>query len=355
MLSCFLSHIFQPLKGECGVHTLKRGLNFMAIPSVGASSSHVHAEKAVSREGSQSSFKPRLDFVQEPSSRDFSTRHVEVLPTHRDSSHRFEDRPHAGRPTLDSTERPPAPRKPPLEFTHTSSRPAESSAHKTEDLRDRITSKRKREEEDEPSSKRERSDERGSFTSHSSQRHDHREPERRDRSEGFQPRFQEAPRPFERSYEPLPPRPKAPKRDDADLIRNPETIRPDHQITIQSRPEAPYMTYLRTGEKTAECRINIPTYQKIREGDIILFHNRQDGIFCKVTFLHTYHTFKDMIQTEGVTNLLPQLKRLKKPDAELMPQAIRTYEGFPGSQNISRYGSVAIGVKYLCDKPQQRR
>ncbi len=346
MLSCFLSHIFQPLKGECGVHTLKRGLNFMAIPSVGASSSHVHAEKAVSREGSQSSFKPRLDFVQGPSSRDFSTRHVEVLPTHRDSSHRFEDRAQA-------------PRKAPLEFTHTSSRsdarPAESSAHKTEDLRDRITSKRKREEEDESSSKRERSDERGSFTSHSSQRHDHREPERRDRREEYQPRFQEAPRSFERSYPPAQVRPKAPMRDDADLIRNPETIRSDHSITIQSRPEAPYMTYLRTGEKTAECRINIPMYQKIREGDIILFHNRQDGIFCKVTFLHTYRTFKDMIQAEGVTNLLPQLKRLNKSDAELMPQAIRTYEGFPGSQNISRYGSVAIGVKYLCDKPQQRR
>lgn len=142
-------------------------------------------------------------------------------------------------------------------------------------------------------------------------------------------------------------------RDYEALIKHPETIKPDHTITIQSRPEAPYMTYLRTGEKTAECRVNGRMYQNLREGNIILFHNRQEGIFCKIIFLHKYKTFKEMIETEGATNLLPQLKKLKLSEADLMQRAIKTYEGFPGSHNVVQWGSIAIGVKYLCDKPRQ--
>ena len=133
---------------------------------------------------------------------------------------------------------------------------------------------------------------------------------------------------------------------------DPKTIRPDFTFTIQSRPDAPYIDYLRRGEKTAECRVNGHMYQRLKEGQILLFHNRNEGIFCQVTFLHRYASFKEMVENEGVTNLLPQLKKLNLSAEDLVGRAVRIYEGFPGSDNVRRFGSIAIGVKYLCDKPK---
>lgn len=121
-----------------------------------------------------------------------------------------------------------------------------------------------------------------------------------------------------------------------------------HALTIQSRPEAPYIKYIRDGVKTAECRIYLGQFTRYREGDELRLHNRNEGIICQITFLHRYGSFREMVVKEGVHNLLPQLKNRRELEGEaLINAAIRIYEGFPGSDRVRTQGCVAIGVKYL--------
>jgi ASC-1-like (ASCH) protein len=83
-------------------------------------------------------------------------------------------------------------------------------------------------------------------------------------------------------------------------------------------------------------------------GDELRLHNRNEGIICQIVFLHRYNSFREMVDKEGVYNLLPQLKNRRDLEGEaLMSAAIRTYEGFPGSDRVRTQGCVAIGVKYL--------
>ncbi len=133
--------------------------------------------------------------------------------------------------------------------------------------------------------------------------------------------------------------------DGAGRSDSPKTTR--HALTIQSRPEAPYLRYIREGIKTAECRINGPMFHRYRVGDEINLHNRSEGIICRIEFLHPYKSFAEMIEAEGALNLLPQLKGRRLEGDALMQAAIAVYRGFPGSERVHQQGCLAIGVKYL--------
>ncbi len=123
-----------------------------------------------------------------------------------------------------------------------------------------------------------------------------------------------------------------------------------HTFTIQNRPDAPYLTYIKNGEKTAECRVDSLGYKKLQVGDQVHLHNYKQGILCDIVFLNRYKTFEDMVKTEGATNLLPQLKIRKLSPDKLIEAAVNVYKGFPGSQRVTICGCLAIGVKYVSDK-----
>ncbi len=331
----FLSHISHPVKGVYAAYFLTRRIEFMDKLSPVASG---------------------------------RTHQVEDVPRKDDRVHeRVSAVATASTPRLD-----PSLRDPRIADAAVLSVPSrsddKSTVRRTDDLRERLSTKRKADDDevypprgrddvksvsreyDDKRARLERED-RGYDPRSYDRGYAHSDVYRRRDETRYDSRYQ----PAARAPEVKPPAAQATLPRDYDaLIRHPETIKADHTITIQSRPDAPYMKYLRTGEKTAECRVNGRMYQNLREGNIILFHNRQEGIFCKIIFLHTYKTFEEMIKAEGATNLLPQLKLQRLSEADLLRRAINTYEGFPGSHNVRQWGSIAIGVKYLCDKPQQR-
>ncbi len=124
-----------------------------------------------------------------------------------------------------------------------------------------------------------------------------------------------------------------------------------HKFTMINTSSAPYMDYIRSGAKHAEGRINSTGYKYLRPGNIIYFHNHQEGILCKIKFIRKYSTFERMLQKERVTKMLPQLKNRKNQDNDyLLQEGVRIYERFPRSYRVQKFGCIAIGLQYLKDK-----
>lgn len=117
-----------------------------------------------------------------------------------------------------------------------------------------------------------------------------------------------------------------------------------HHMSIINTVERPYLKWLASGEKTAEGRINTPDRRKMQVGEyIFLFNNIKEdqNILGIISFKHEYKTFREMLITEGVSNMLPFLK------SEDLEQAIKVYEGFPGAERVKKLGCVAIGLKII--------
>lgn len=119
-----------------------------------------------------------------------------------------------------------------------------------------------------------------------------------------------------------------------------------HRMSIINTVECPYLKWLTSGEKTAEGRINTFARRKMKVGEhIFLFNEKEDqNILGIISFKHEYKTFKEMVITEGVNNLLPFLK------SEDVEQAVKVYESFPGAKRVKEFGCVAIGIKAISAK-----
>ena len=116
-----------------------------------------------------------------------------------------------------------------------------------------------------------------------------------------------------------------------------------HHMSIINTPERPYLKWLASGEKTAEGRINTSARRKMKVGEHIFLFDKEGNrnILGIISFKHEYKTFKEMLITEGVSNMLPFLK------SEDLVQAIKVYESFPGASRVKKLGCVAIGIKVI--------
>lgn len=112
-----------------------------------------------------------------------------------------------------------------------------------------------------------------------------------------------------------------------------------------------YLKYIMEGIKLYEGRVHLSTCQRMRVGDRLdLKDNRAGwGIQCEITSKDVYSSFADMLREKGVLNLLPQLSEKSKylNEEDLISEGIKIYNSFPGSQNVNRFGAVAIGVKFI--------
>lgn len=108
-----------------------------------------------------------------------------------------------------------------------------------------------------------------------------------------------------------------------------------------------YLTNIMLGKKKYEGRVNTEKYRIMQVGDILKFYENEArwGIVCEITSLNPFSSFKEMVETLGVFNLLPQLELVNPPD--LLAASISIYSSFPGAERVHTYGCVGIGVKFL--------
>jgi len=116
-----------------------------------------------------------------------------------------------------------------------------------------------------------------------------------------------------------------------------------HNLSMINTADRPYLSWLANGKKTAEGRVNTPKYRAMQIGDTISFYEKKSGqyIYGKIKFKHEYTSFEKMLNSKGVSNMLPFL------DDHELAKGIDVYNSFPGASRVHKFGCVAIGIIVL--------
>lgn len=109
-------------------------------------------------------------------------------------------------------------------------------------------------------------------------------------------------------------------------------------------PERPFRA-IKNRSKKVEGRVSSSAndrYSKIKSGDEIVFELEpgNETLSVKVEFVHHYPDVRNMLETEGVENVLSSRGKIE--------QGIESYHSIPQyRENIKKYGIYAIGVTPL--------
>jgi len=101
--------------------------------------------------------------------------------------------------------------------------------------------------------------------------------------------------------------------------------------------QEPYLTFIINGEKTIEGRLNKGKFAQIKAGDILKVG--PDGIQFRVLNKNIYSTFREMIEKEGLANIVP--------DKDNIDDATNIYYNFYTKDQEKEFGIVAIRVSRI--------
>jgi len=106
--------------------------------------------------------------------------------------------------------------------------------------------------------------------------------------------------------------------------------------TYEINVQEPYFTYIKDGLKTVEGRLNKGKFLEMNIGDELILNN---VIKLEVVNKNVYKTFRDMISSEGMENVIPNAKTLE--------EAENVYYGFYSKEDENNFGVAAILVKLI--------
>jgi ASC-1-like (ASCH) protein len=95
-----------------------------------------------------------------------------------------------------------------------------------------------------------------------------------------------------------------------------------------------YLRAIAEGKKKIEGRLYDEKRQKIKPGDTIIFENK---LMCVVKDIRVYSSFREMLESEGIENVLPGVK-----DVE---EGLKIYRKFYPKEKEKKYGVAAIEVE----------
>jgi len=76
-----------------------------------------------------------------------------------------------------------------------------------------------------------------------------------------------------------------------------------------------YIHLIKQGKKPVEARVAIPMFEKWQEGDTIRFFSRRNSgldVIVKIIGKNRYKSFRQMLEVEGVENLIPDVHNLNE-------------------------------------------
>ncbi|HRW58968.1 MAG TPA: ASCH domain-containing protein [Chlamydiales bacterium] len=117
--------------------------------------------------------------------------------------------------------------------------------------------------------------------------------------------------------------------------------KPSKILKMINSPAQPYIECIANGSKKAEGRIASPSHRELKIGQIICLHHAptKKWVTCEITYIHHYSSFKEMLENEGLKNMLPFAKTLE--------EGIAIYMSFPKAERVHSMGALAIGIKPL--------
>lgn len=106
----------------------------------------------------------------------------------------------------------------------------------------------------------------------------------------------------------------------------------------------PYIYQIRSGKKTVEGRIYAGSILNYREGGMLRFfytQNPRDDVTCKITKIEKFSSFRQMLESCGVQNCLPEVGG----DLE---KGVRVYENIPSyKERAKEQGVAAIHLQVI--------
>jgi ASC-1-like (ASCH) protein len=106
---------------------------------------------------------------------------------------------------------------------------------------------------------------------------------------------------------------------------------------ISIHKQEPYYSMVINGLKTVEGRLNKGRFAELEIGDVLMM--RPENKKFQVTDKRQYKTFREMLEAEGVKNVLP--------DKNNIEEATKVYKNFYKESEENRYGVLAIRIKRM--------
>lgn len=108
-----------------------------------------------------------------------------------------------------------------------------------------------------------------------------------------------------------------------------------YNISIQD----PWFTQISIGKKIVEGRLNKGLFRKLKTGDIVIWFNRKNNKKFRTEILKTvvYKTFKEMIEKEGIKNILPIIDNIN--------DGIKVYRQWYSEEMEKEFGVLGIHLR----------
>lgn len=104
-----------------------------------------------------------------------------------------------------------------------------------------------------------------------------------------------------------------------------------HNLNVQE----PYFSYIQSGKKTVEGRLNKGKFKEIKPGDTIIFNDLETNPF-KVLETNLYSSFSEMIKSETLEKTVPDKKTIQ--------DAVDVYYKFYTKAQEKEFGVLAIKI-----------
>lgn len=104
-----------------------------------------------------------------------------------------------------------------------------------------------------------------------------------------------------------------------------------------------YIRLIKQGKKTVEARVAIPMFKNWQEADSIRFFSRRNpsvDVIVKIVNRTSYKTFRQMLEAEGVENLIPEINNIDEGE--------RIYLKIPNyADREKQYGVLAFRLELI--------
>ena len=101
----------------------------------------------------------------------------------------------------------------------------------------------------------------------------------------------------------------------------------------------PWFGYIKSGKKTIEGRKNKGDFKEMEIGDIVKWIHRDDSVLTKIVGKNEYKTFKEYLETEGLSNCLPGIDTIE--------DGVKVYYKYYTLEDEAKYGVLAIKLEKI--------
>lgn len=102
----------------------------------------------------------------------------------------------------------------------------------------------------------------------------------------------------------------------------------------------PWFGFIQMGVKTVEGRKNKGLFADLKIGDVVYWTNGNDSVKTKIVNKKIYKSFYDMIEDNGIKNVLPGYTNIKEG-------VEKVYYKFYTPEDEKTYGVVGIEIKKI--------